>query len=171
MDHPMTNPIRFVVLSVMSLLLSGCASLPSAITGKTPPESKSTYAARKQAAVAEFEQQRDTAQVHAAVNAWQRGEAQKAESMLQGILQRTPNHLAARLRLAELLAAEDETAGAEEQLRACLALAPDSAEVHHSLGLLLSGWPGREEESQTHLRRACELEPDNRAYSAALDGE
>jgi len=162
----MLNLNRLLLL-VSTCLCAGCSALNPA--HRKPQESPQTYAERKQSAISSFERQRDAAQVHAAVNAWERGEVQKARGMLAEIVARSPQDVTARLRLAELLAAEEEVAAAEEQLRACLAIVPESAEAHHALGLLLSDAPGREAESQSLLRRAKELEPENELYAVAAE--
>lgn len=161
----------FASLSTLCViaLLTGCASLP---TGHAPRKAKKTetpqtYAERKREAVLAFERQRDVAQVQAAINHWQRGDVQKSMSMLTAIIERVPSDVNARLRLAEVLTAQEDFAGAEVQLRECLVHAPNSAEVHHTLGMLLTEAPGREAEAQTHLRRAAELEPENELYAAS----
>lgn len=124
-------------------------------------------AERKQEAISQFERQRDAAQVQAAVSYWQRGDLEKSQSLLTSIVERSPRDRNARLRLAELLISQEELAAAETQLRECINVAPDSAEAHHSLGMLLADMPGREQECQTHLRRAAELDPRNELYVAA----
>jgi len=159
--------LKLLLLS-LTCLLTGCASLnPFQPANPNAQESPQTYAERKQAAIASFERQRDAAQVEAAVNAWQRGEEQQARTALAAIVERSPRDLTARLRLAEILVAQEEFSVAEEHLRACLTIAPDSAEAYHALGLLLSDLPGRDSESQSLLRRASQLEPENELYSAA----
>ncbi len=146
----------------------GCASLVpqqnrKELASQQPPQ---TFTQRKQEAVLKFEQQRDAAQVQAAINCWERGEIQNSQAMLTAIVQRTPGNVNARLRLAEVLTAQHESSAAEAQLRECLALQPASAEALHALGLLLSNWPGREQEAHGYLQRASELEPDNVAFIA-----
>ena len=150
------------------LLLTGCASLPNqSIRRVKPAEKNLTYADRKREAVKAFEQQRDAAQVQAAINHWQRGDVQKSIAMLSAIIDRVPADVNARLRFAEVLTSQEDFAGAEAQLRQCLIHAPDSAEVHHVLGMLLSEFEGREQEAEQHLRRAAELEPENEFYVAS----
>jgi Flp pilus assembly protein TadD len=150
-------------------MLTGCASLPTGHASRKAKktETPQTYAERKREAVIAFERQRDVAQVQAAINHWQRGDVQKSMSMLTAIIARVPSNVNARLRLAEVLTAQEDFAGAEVQLRECLTHAPNSAEVHHTLGMLLTEGPGREQEAQTHLRRAAELEPENELYAAS----
>lgn len=161
----------FAALSMLCAvaMLTGCATVPTGTatrqTQKT--ETPQTFAERKREAVIAFERQRDAAQVHAAINYWQRGDVQKSLAMLTALVERVPTDFNARLRLAEVLTAQEDFAGAEVQLRECLIHAPNSAEVQHTLGMLLTEGPGREQEAQTYLRRAAELDPDNELYAAS----
>jgi Tfp pilus assembly protein PilF len=155
-------------LTLLALSTLGCNSLPTLPGARkkspTPPQ---TTAERKREAIGAFERQRDGAQVQAAISHWQRGEVEKSRAMLTAIIQRSPGDVNARLRFAELLISQDELEAAETQLRECLSVAPQSAEAHHALGMLLADFPGREQECQTHLRRAAELEPANELFVAA----
>ncbi|WP_254508906.1 tetratricopeptide repeat protein [Anatilimnocola floriformis] len=157
------------LLALIALtMLPGCASLPQAnpMRRAKPAETKQTYAGRKQDALKAFEKQRDAAQVQAAINHWQRGDSQKSVAMLTAIIDRSPSDVNARLRLAEVLTSQEDFLAAEKQLRECLVHAPESAEIHHVLGMLISEFPGREHEAQQHLRRAAELDPQNELYVA-----
>lgn len=156
-------PIAALTLLALSTL--GCTSLPSARKKSAQPQQ--TMAERKHEAISSFERQRDAAQVQAAISYWQRGDLEKSQSLLTAIVQRSPRDVNARLRLAELLISQEELAAAEAQLRECLVVAPQSAEAHHALGMLLADFPDREQECQTHLRRAAELEPANELFVAA----
>jgi Tfp pilus assembly protein PilF len=140
------------------------ASLPSA--GQEPIVKQGTYRERKETAIKSFAQQQERAQIQAAVHSWQRGETQRSQAMLTAVISSNPHNTIARLRLAEILVSQQESAAAEEQLRACLDVDPDLAEAQHALGMLLSEWSGREAEAAAYLRRACELEPQNDIYSA-----
>lgn len=153
-------------LTLLALSTAGCTSLPSTRkkAAKPPPQ---TMAERKHEAISQFERQRDAAQVQAAISYWQRGDLEKSQSMLNTIIQRSPRDVNARLRLAELLISQEELAAAEAQLRECLTIAPEFAEAHHSLGMLLADIPGCEQECQTHLRRAAELNPHNELFTAS----
>jgi len=150
-------------------LLAGCASFPESHASRKPKsnEQPQSFAERKRDAVQAFERQRDAAQVQAAINHWQRGDVQKSVTMLEAIIERVPSDVNARLRLAEVLTSQENFAATEIQLRECLVHAPDSAEVHHVLGMLLGESPGREQEAQAYLRRASELEPENELYAAS----
>lgn len=147
---------------VLLVLAGGCAgwrSAANATTSTSPQE-------RQAAVVKDFEERRDAAQLAAALDRWQHGDASAARAMLTDLVERRPDHFEARLRLGELLWSEGDGPSAEHQLRAVLALKPDAAEVHHALGLVLWG-TGRQAEGQHHLKRAAELAPDNLAYRLA----
>lgn len=158
---------HLAICVVFSVTCTGCASFPGMFPLSKPKETEQTYAERKQHAVSAFEKQRDKAQVQAAVSCWERGEVPKSLSMLEAIVQRSPTDVTARLRLAEIHSSQANFAAATEQLAECLRLAPDHAEAHHNLGLILSETPGQEEQARVHLQRACELEPKNELYLAA----
>lgn len=157
---------RFGLFVSAAIVCTGCASFPNPLQ-QPAKESAATYAERKHQAVAAFEKQRDKVQVQAAVSCWERGEVQKSVGLLQAIVQRNPSDVTARLRLAEILASQENFAAATDHLAECVRLAPDNAEAHHSLGMILGEVPGQETLSAEHLRRACELEPENELYLAA----
>lgn len=144
------------------LLTAGCAGWRSA----TDPASSASIRERQAAAVRDFEQRRDAAQLAAALDRWQQGDPAAARVMLQRLVERRPDHVEARLRLGELLWSEGDGQAAEHQLREALALRPDAAEAHHALGLVLWG-TGRQAEGQQHLQKAAALAPDNEAYRLA----
>ena len=156
------------LLVAAATVCSGCASLPTMFSPqKAAQETPQSYAERKRDAVAAFEKQRDKAQVQAAVSCWERGEVPKSLTMLETILQRNPADVTARLRLAEIYASQTDYAAAMEHLAECVRLAPDHAEAHHTLGMILSEVAGQQEQARIHLQRACELDPENELYRAA----
>jgi Flp pilus assembly protein TadD len=153
-------------IAVAAAACSGCSTLPS-IWPHQSRKSERDYAERKQHVVAAFERQRDQAQVQAAIDCWERGEVHKSIAMLEAIVQRNSRDVNARLRLAEIHASQLNVAEAIEQLTECLRHAPDHAEAHHQLGLILTEMSGQEEQARFHLQRACELDPDNPLYLTA----
>lgn len=150
-------------MSLLGLgLAAGCAGWRSA--GQS--ETSASVRQRQAAILNDFEQRRDAAQLAAAMDRWQQGDARAARAMLTDLVERRPDHFEARLRLGELLWSEGDGPSAESQLREALALMPQAAEAHHALGLVLWG-TGRQAEGQHHLQRAAELAPDNEAYRLA----
>lgn len=103
----------------------------------------------------------------------QRGDAQAAEEHYRGALELDPGFEPAYGNLADLLARLGQEAGAGAMLREGLARHPDSAMLHHALGLhrIRSGERAAAMES---FRRAVELAPDDSrfryVYAVALDG-
>jgi Tfp pilus assembly protein PilF len=146
------------------VLLSGCAGWREKLQSPTVTASREERAA---AAVREFEQRRDSMQFQAAIDRWNQGDTARAETMLAAIVSRRPDHLDARLRLAEVLWSHRD-ASAESHLRAVLAAEPERAEAHHAIGLLLDG-TGQPEEAQQHLLKATELEPENETYRLTFE--
>ncbi|WP_425613865.1 hypothetical protein NA78x_003709 [Anatilimnocola sp. NA78] len=163
---------RLCCLACCLPVLTGCASWQAKIFGSQPDAAPApTFEERKAVAVQSYEQKREAASIQAAVALWQRGEGDKCESQLAAIIAHNPKCVPAKLRMAEVLAAQNESSAAETQLRECLTIVPDNAEAHHALGMLLSDWPGREAEGTSMLKRACELEPNNEVYAAMLQTE
>jgi len=122
---------------------------------------------RSEAAVREFEDRRDSAQLAAALERFEQGDTDRAEAMLTSIVNRRPDFALARLRLAEILWSKED-ASAESHLRAILEHDPNVAEAHHTLGLVLCA-ADRAPEAQQHFRRASELEPDNEIFRQTID--
>ena len=97
------------------------------------------------------------------MNRWQQGDALGCEETLRAIVERDPGNVEARLALADVYWAHEAWDSTEEQLRAALTAAPDRADAHQSLGLLLE-IRGNQAESLEHLRRASELDPKNELF-------
>lgn len=142
------------------LLVAGCAGWESHLIA---PSVTPQRAARKTEAVRTFETHRDAAQVSAALDRWQSGDAVGCEAMLAAVVTRCPDYADARLQLGQVLWSRGDAAAAEPHLRAVLEKEPERAEAHHALGLLLDG-SGRSDEARQHFSRAWELEPDNDIY-------
>ena len=145
------------------LLASGCAGWQKRtdLRAKAPSREQ-----RAEDAIRDFEQQRDGAQYQAALDRWRQGDAARAEAQLAALVARRPDFADARLRLAEILWARNESS-AEQHFRAVVAAHEASAEAHHGLGLVLDA-TGRRDEARRHWERAAELEPANEAYRATL---
>jgi Tfp pilus assembly protein PilF len=122
---------------------------------------------RHATAVLAFEQQRNQAQLQAALVRWQQGDVAGCESRLRNLVQRRPEFCDARVHLAELAWSCENAVEAEAEYRAALALAPQRADLHHALGLVLES-TGRWPEAQTHLAQAAALEPQNELYRGAI---
>jgi Tfp pilus assembly protein PilF len=150
------------LLIVVSLLFVGCAGWREQLN---PPQTVAEEReARTAAALQSFEEQRDAMQLQAALDRFNQGDYSGCESRLATLVERRPDFVPARLRLAEILWSRGDAATAEQHYHAALALQPDLAEAHHGLGTLLEG-EGRFDEAEIYLARCAKLatEPDEAA--------
>jgi Flp pilus assembly protein TadD len=147
-----------------SMLLGGCA----AWRGPRPAADVAVDRQQRAAdAVRTFEEQRDGAQFHAALDRWAAGDLAGCETRLRALLARRPNDGEVRLRLAELLWSRGAMAEAEAELQSVVTVQPTHAEAHHMLGMILSE-QARLAEARSHLARAIELAPGCDDYRATL---
>ena len=154
------------VACVFTLLsLAGCASSRPGLAKTSPPgDIAPPQAQRHQVALAVFEHHRDQAQLQAALDRWQQNDLGGCETRLRTLVARRPDFIEARLRLAELAWSCADPAEAEAQYRAALALAPDRADIHHALGLVLESL-GRTDEARAALFAPASSRPTT-SYSA-----
>jgi Tfp pilus assembly protein PilF len=145
------------LLIVLTLLLPGCAGWREQFAPQHPTVAEDREA-RKSAAVQSFEEHRDPMQLQAALDRFQQGDYAGCESRLTALVERRPDFVPARLRLAEIVWSRGDSAAAEQHYQTVLSLHPDLAEAHHGLGMLLEA-EGRFEEAAEHLARAAELDP------------
>jgi predicted Zn-dependent protease len=157
-----------VLLVGLAALCCGCASTnPALVTkGKLPP---ALSPERKAAAIAQFESQRDNAQLQAALNRWKEGNPTACERALACLVDQRPEFVDARIQYAELLVSQNNPAAAEHQLREALRLAPERADIHHSLAMAL-GAGGNAAAAAEHFRKAAELDPESPVYQIAIEG-
>lgn len=145
--------------------LSGCASWrPSAKDNRPVAEVRKE---RQAVALQAFEQQRDEAQLKVALDRWQRGDIAGCESRLRGLVQRKPQYCDPHVHLAELAWSHENADEAIGEYRAALALAPNRADVHHALGLVLEA-TGHPAEAQQHFAQAAALDPHSEIYRDAV---
>jgi Tfp pilus assembly protein PilF len=156
-------PLLLGICCLLTSLSGGCAAMRT--WGKKSDEADvgKLREKRREEVVHDFERRRATAQLQAARERAEHGDPEAAEQILQSVISRDPTNVAAREQLAELYWAHEQLAEAEEQLREALALAPERAELHHLLGILLDA-RGNETEADSHLTRAVELEPANQLF-------
>jgi tetratricopeptide (TPR) repeat protein len=89
-----------------------------------------------------------------------RGEPAKAEGAYRTAIRLDPSFYPALVNLADLYRLQGRDEEGERLLQQALVTAPDDANVHHSLGLLLIRMK-RQDEAVEAFRRAAELQPDN----------
>jgi len=144
------------------LLANGCASTQpvASFTEDISPERKQ----RETQIADELKQRRNDAQIEAALSQWRQGNSTKCEKMLLALLQRAPGHTRARRTLADLYVATERPQQAVSHYRQLLAQDPEDAMAHHSLALLLDTL-GNKSDSEQHLTRAMQLDPNNEIYA------
>jgi len=145
------------LLIVVTLILPGCAGWREQLMPRHPTIAEDREA-RKSAAVQSFEEHRDPMQLQAALDRFQQGDYAGCESRLTALVERRPDFVPARLRLAEIVWSRGDSATAEQHYQTVLSVHPDLAEAHHGLGMLLEA-EGRFDEAAEHLARAAELDP------------
>lgn len=143
-------------------LLGGCASfeMPTAPVGDVTPSRE----ARDRRVVETFERKRDRAEYEAALAQLDYGNLDRGEASLSGLLKRSPEHIEARLRLAEVYMATNRLDEAFDQLQRALTLASDRAETYHAMAMLLDA-SNQPSGALVYYRRATELEPENELFS------
>ena len=165
----MSRALRLATLGNLALVLvlaCGCASMKGATSKGVPTP---ITAERKAEILASFEAQRDSAQLQSALNRWKEGNVAACQRALESLVERRPNFVDARVQYAELLLSQDNLPAAETQLSEALRLAPDRADVHHSLAVVFEA-EGQANQAAEHFRRAAELAPDSPLYQFAVEG-
>jgi Tfp pilus assembly protein PilF len=156
-----------MVLWLLVSSLTGCASWrPTSKNDKPVAEVRQV---RQAAALQAFEQQREAAQLQAALDRWQQGDIAGCETRLRSLVQRRPQSCDPHVHLAELAWSYENAEEAIGEYRAALAIAPNRADVHHALGLVLEA-VGRPAEAQHHLAQAAKLDPKSDLDREAAGG-
>ena len=172
MIAPCSSRGRVLTVALFLVALAGCGA--GAPTGGAPAESLPTvlthadgsfrdgdYAeaqsAYEQALQIDPEQSRATANL--ATCYLKNRIVKKAETLLQGFLERHPDDAGARLVLARVYLRQGELGPAADSLREVLRTHPDVVTAHYNLGLI--AYRSRlYDEAETHLMRAVALKPD-----------
>jgi Tfp pilus assembly protein PilF len=155
------NIITLALVGTASL--AGCTHWKQQISASSPVSESREQ--RRAAAVKAFEEQRDLAQLQSALDRYNQGDIAGCESRLRSLIARRPKYVEAHVQLAELAWSFNNAAEAEAEYRVALELAPQRADVHHALGLVLEA-AGRNAEAQVHLQKACQLDPENELFRA-----
>lgn len=167
--QPMKS-LSALILAAAALAASGCAMPKWNKLGKPTGEDVTPLRAeRREAALQRFDTHRDNAQYQAAIDRWKEGDPFTCEAQLRSLVNRNPKHLPSRRALADLALERGDAAAAEKELRELLAIAPNDAQTHHSLGLLLES-QDRADEARQYLLRAAELAPDNELFQLCAQG-
>lgn len=156
--------IASLLVVALCVCNSGCAGWRERLL--VHPNLSEDRATRHAETLESFELHRDQAQLAAAIDRYQAGDPLGCHSRLATLVERRPNFVEARLRLAEVCWSLDDPAAAEGHYRAVLANHPNHAEVQHGLGVLLTA-QGRFDEARPFLAQARALDPENAAYQQA----
>jgi tetratricopeptide (TPR) repeat protein len=164
----LTDPARTVRLEVARILAPLMTqTMSDDLLGQLTAALEETVAAETQNA------DRPESNLNLGLLAAAAGEPEVAERAYRMALRLDPRFTPAHANLADLYRTQGRESEAQAQLRAGLAVAPDSADLHHALGLS-EVRVQRLDAAITDLRRAAELAPDNTryayVYAAALDG-
>ncbi len=148
---------------LLLLPLTGCAGLQKPVKEGQPISNGE----RRRAAVEQFEQSRDYAQLQAAKSRLECGDNKGCREALAQLLARNPRQLEGRLMLAEVLLSDQQLDAAEEQFRKAAELQPNDARIEHGLGPALEA-QGRSAEAIAQFQRALELAPQDELYLLSL---
>lgn len=162
---------RFAVVALLCLAASVGCQVPDVSKWKFPeppvPDVGPIRKERREDAVREFDERRNSAQFLAAQTCWRQGDQQRCREALEKVLDRDPNHRGALLLSAELALETDRPQEAVDSLRRALALDPRDAETAYRLGLALET-SGDSAEAVPYLRQASQADPANKQYASAL---
>ena len=143
----------------------GCAGLPISKVWTELPDARQSQ--EQQEMLAEYEQKRDQALFEAAQSRLAQGDEQTCRTLLDQLLQRTPQHRAGRLLKADLCLLDQQFAEAQSLVAGVLAEQPDDAAAQHAMGIVLAA-QGKPEAAHAHFTRAAQAEPSNEIYALSL---
>jgi Flp pilus assembly protein TadD len=152
------------VVALAAVMLTGCRSMESLTANSDGIAEKRR--ARSQAAVQRFDRKRDWADFQFAQARRDEGDLADCIETLKRLLARNPDHLEARLLIAEALLGSDRPDDAVVYLEPALAGHPDDARVHHLMGLLLDA-TGRPDDALVFRQRAAALQAGGAVYQAS----
>lgn len=161
--------MRFVIAPLMlSLaLLAGCAGSQAHVRSEPAAHVADVQNAQPDLTRG-YEERRAEAQLQAAMDRWQQGDIAGCEARLRGLVERNPQAIEPRLRLAELALASGHVDDAADFYRAVLALDANRADAHHGLAIVLDA-RGQSAEARVHFQQAYRLEPENELYRLSAD--
>src|SRR5437868_7058769 len=129
------NSLAAAMLAAALLLSSGCADWqatkklnPTEPPAKAQANKPPAKPVRKEEALRQFEKNRDDAQYQAAAAQWQQGEQEACRDLLTKLLARSPDHLQARLLMAEYHLLNTTPQDAMEHVKPAVAKNPKDAQ-------------------------------------------
>jgi tetratricopeptide (TPR) repeat protein len=156
--------LAFALAVLAACALPGCASLETPKFGG--PDVTSQRKARKEAAVREFEQNRDKAEYEAALARYQQDDLAGCREALQRLLNRNPQHHDALVLMASIDLADNSHDKARDYAQKALQSQPNDPRVQYVLGLLADS-EGRTAEAAVFYERAAKLDPSNEVYAVS----
>ena len=155
----LADPVRAVRIAAVSLL----AAIPA---GQLTPEQQTAFerAAKEYIETQRYNADRAEARVNLGAFYGNRGDAARAEEEIKAAIRLEPFFIPAYVNLADLYRAHDRDADGEHILHQGLKVAPNSAILHHALGLALVRLK-RSREALSELERATMLEPGNARFA------
>ena len=152
------------LIALVTTVTAGCATLKTSLPQAEDISQKRRE--RNRAAIRSFAENRDLAEFQAAQARWEQGDIEGCREDLQRLLERTPDHLEARLLLAESLLSDNRPGEAVRCLEPAMPRHSDDARVYYTMGLALEAL-GRRDGAVAYYERAVELEPDNEVYAVS----
>ncbi len=149
-------------ITLLAVTLAGCASLKT--LGPPVEDVSEKRRQRSQESAQQFNRHRDLAEFEAARVRWEEGDSRGCAEILQRILTRSPDHLEARLLLAESLLADNRPSEAIPYLEPALAAHPSDARVYHLMGSLLDSI-GQKADALVYYEQATTLRPNDEVYA------
>lgn len=144
--------------------LTGCSTAKSTLSKND--DASLEQRARQIETAQTFQRQRDSAEFEAAQALWGEGRREECRRRLLAILDRKPDHLEARLLLADVLLTEHRAHDALQALQPALQTHPGDARVQYGVALLLDA-TGQRQGAEAHYEQAVRLEPDNEVYQVS----
>lgn len=154
------------LIAFTAVLIAGCAS-----ARLTVPESQGISQKRRErtrALAQRFDRKRDSAEFEAARALWIQGDSDGSTEALKRLLVRNPDHIEARLLMAELLLSDDRQSEAIACLEPAMVAHPDDARVQHMMGLLLDAI-GKTDEALACYEEAKSLCPNDELYAVSYE--
>ncbi len=165
----MTHLQRRAGAWVLVALLTGLAGCQSIATrDDLPKDVAPSRKARLAELTGQITRKRDSAELLSARECLQRGDPAGCQAVLAPLLKRNPDHIDARLLLAEALVAQDRGQQAIAELQLLAQQHPDHAQLQHTLGVLCEN-AGDLDQAKTYYDQALRCDPHNDAYRLSCE--
>jgi predicted CXXCH cytochrome family protein len=153
------DPIRAVRIEAAQLL----ASIPNK-SMSTDQQLLLDKALQEYITAQEANAERPEAQTNMGILYAARNQVERAASAYNTAIELNPIYVQAYVNLADMYRTQGDESKTEEVLRHAALMVPDSADIHHTLGLSLVRQQ-RKDEATKELRLASTLNPENARYS------